>query len=82
MNMKNRNILHEFYVSRVEGGSHDNLKREILKHLKNYGIKARRYLDVGCTDGSLTLKVAEILRANEVLGIDNSESALREVQRT
>ena len=53
-------------------------QKETLKTLASFlkkapQLKAERYLDLGCADGSLTVIVAKILGAKEVYGVDISE---------
>ncbi|RLF11051.1 MAG: hypothetical protein DRJ62_04225 [Thermoprotei archaeon] len=40
-----------------------------------------KYLDLGCGDGALTVKVAGIVDASEVHGVDDDPEALREASR-
>jgi len=52
----------------------DIRRRETAKALKGFFkkkkpfIKIRKYLDLGCGDGSFTIRVANILRCTEVYG--------------
>ncbi|RKY29994.1 MAG: hypothetical protein DRP74_07840 [Candidatus Omnitrophota bacterium] len=48
----------------------------VLRLLKKHNIKAQRYLDLGCGDGSFTLKVTNLVKAKEVIGVDISDQAL------
>jgi len=43
-----------------------------------YGIKVGTLLDLGCSNGSLTMEIANIVQAREIYGVDIDESALRE----
>jgi len=65
--------------------SRDIRQREILKILKDFLnknlVKAEKYLDLGCNDGSFTLKVAELLNAREVYGIDIESKLVDEARR-
>lgn len=58
MNIRNYAVIRAFYKDKIEGGAHDNLRRRILQALRDMNVRARRYLDIGCADGSFTLKVA------------------------
>jgi len=42
--------------------------RTVLELLEKHNVKARRYLDLGCGNGSFTLKVAKLVKAKEVMG--------------
>jgi SAM-dependent methyltransferase len=76
-----KNILPDFYRERVEGGGHINLRKAILRYLSENRVRAQRYLDIGCADGSFTIQVANIVEAEEVFGVDLSSKALREAEK-
>jgi len=63
----------------------DVRQRETLKvlgsFLKRNIVKPEKYLDLGCGDGSFTLKVAEVLGAREVYGIDVAGELVDKVRR-
>jgi len=42
-----------------------------------YGIKVGTLLDLGCSNGSLTMEIANIVQAHEIYGVDIDESALK-----
>ena len=43
-------------------------------------IKAKSLLDLGCGSGNLTLRIAQVIEANEVYGIDIDDEALRKAK--
>lgn len=49
-----------------------------LMVLRRRGIRAETMLDLGCSDGVLTIEVARAVQARDVYGIDTDEEALRE----
>ncbi|MEM2506179.1 MAG: class I SAM-dependent methyltransferase [Nitrososphaeria archaeon] len=49
---------------------------EALKVLTEEKIMSNRYLDLGCGDGSITKKVAEIVKATHIYGVDLNSNAL------
>lgn len=49
---------------------------ETLKILKNLRVKAHSYLDLGCNDGQVTEKIARVVEAKEIYGIDIDSEAL------
>jgi len=61
-----------------------NTIETLISFLKKFpsltSIKPEKYLDLGCGDGSLTVKVAQILGAKHVYGVDIAEEALNEVK--
>jgi ubiquinone/menaquinone biosynthesis C-methylase UbiE len=75
------NILRDFYRERIEGGGHINLGKAILRYLSENNVRASRYLDIGCGDGSFTIQVANLVGAGEVFGVDISSKALEEAER-
>ncbi len=50
--------------------------RAVIEEVKQLLPSKPKYLDLGCGDGDLTSKIAEIIEASEVFGIDNDEKAL------
>lgn len=58
----------ENLIPRVEG---------LLRILVEEGIAPFRYLDLGCKDGELTERIEKITGAQEVIGIDRDEKALK-----
>jgi ubiquinone/menaquinone biosynthesis C-methylase UbiE len=64
----------------------DARQRETLKTLTSFlrkfpRLKPEKYLDLGCSDGSFTLKVANLLNAQEVYGVDRVGEILAEAKR-
>ena len=49
----------------------------IIKCLKDNAVNAEKLLDLGCGNGDTTLAIAKELRAEEVVGIDASNEALK-----
>ena len=45
--------------------------------LTKYNVKASTYLDIGCGDGILTLRIAKAVGAREIYGVVNRESILK-----
>jgi SAM-dependent methyltransferase len=43
---------------------------EVLRVLRKHKVIAAKYLDMGCGDGSFTLEIAKIVKAEEVWGVD------------
>jgi ubiquinone/menaquinone biosynthesis C-methylase UbiE len=40
-------------------------------------VKGRNYLDIGCNDGSFTIKIAETILAKNIYGVDIAEAILK-----
>jgi ubiquinone/menaquinone biosynthesis C-methylase UbiE len=63
----------------------DVRQRETLKvltsFLKGNPLKPDKYLDLGCGDGSFTLKVAKVINAQKVYGVDVAGEVLAEAER-
>jgi len=61
-----------------------NTIKTLTSFLKKFppltSIKPEKYLDLGCGDGSLTVKVAQILGAQQVYGVDIADEALKEAK--
>lgn len=56
--------------------------RTIIERIRRLLPSRPSYLDIGCGDGSLTIKVASIIEALEIYGVDVDESALaRAIER-
>jgi len=53
---------------------------KVLKLLRDESIKAKRYLDLGCSDGSVTMLVAETVKATEIYGIDIDSNVLKKAK--
>jgi len=53
------------------------LRDKVVEIIKRHGIKAKRYLDLGCGDGTLTAMIAKIVEANEVYGVDIDDMFLQ-----
>jgi len=53
----------------------------VLKMIAKHVHKVRSYLDLGCSDGSLTILVARAVNADRVFGIDVDSRALQEAFR-
>jgi ubiquinone/menaquinone biosynthesis C-methylase UbiE len=55
-------------------------KAELIKLVKLYKnkfeIHADKYLDLGCGDGEITIKISKILGAEEAYGIDIDDNSL------
>ena len=62
-------------------GSPNAIREAVISVLAEAKITARRYLDLGCGSGDFTLKIAKIIRAKEIAGLDISEYALREARK-
>uniref|UniRef100_A0A7J3YTP9 Class I SAM-dependent methyltransferase n=1 Tax=Ignisphaera aggregans TaxID=334771 RepID=A0A7J3YTP9_9CREN len=63
----------------------DVRQRETLKALISFLRKTplpkpQKYLDLGCGDGSFTLKVAEVLNASEIYGVDVASEVLSQAE--
>jgi ubiquinone/menaquinone biosynthesis C-methylase UbiE len=64
----------------------DIRQKETLKALTSFlskyhlNLKPEKYLDLGCGNGSFTLKVAEVLNAQEVYGVDVVGEVLAEAE--
>ncbi|RLF06638.1 MAG: hypothetical protein DRJ60_04130 [Thermoprotei archaeon] len=50
--------------------------RAVIEEVKQLLPDKPKYLDLGCGDGDLTSKIAEIIGASQIYGIDNDEKAL------
>jgi ubiquinone/menaquinone biosynthesis C-methylase UbiE len=54
--------------------SFNKRETELLKVVKflisKFGINANKYLDLGCGDGKVTIKVSKLLGAEEIYGVD------------
>jgi ubiquinone/menaquinone biosynthesis C-methylase UbiE len=64
----------------------DVRQRETLKVLTSFlkwnpSLKPDMYLDLGCDDGSFTLKVAKVINAQKVYGVDVAGAVLAEAER-
>lgn len=75
------NYKHTFYKNHF-GKAKEMLKlhspaKKVLKIIYEKGIKARSLLDIGCGDGTVTIKLRHALQSKEVYGIDISDEALR-----
>ena len=61
-----------------------NTIKALTSFLKKFpsltSIKPEKYLDLGCGDGSFTVKVAQILGAKQVYGVDIADEALNEAK--
>lgn len=53
----------------------DDINRLLLVKSFNYG---KRVLEVGCSDGSVSIKIAENPRVKEIIGIDFRQSAIND----
>lgn len=62
----------------------DIRRRETLRILETLlrrgGIKSIKYLDLGCGNGSFTLRIAKVLNAREVYGVDISTKLVEEAR--
>lgn len=58
------------WIGQLSEGKRNSLfdKKLILKSLQ--GVKARKFLDTGCGEGEFTQKVAELIRAEEIFGVE------------
>lgn len=66
----------DFYNKREVEGSSTFLREKVLKMLKDYNVKAERYLDIGIGNGGFTKDMANLVKCREVHGIDVSEEAI------
>jgi len=66
--------------SKRNAGKIDSLPRfnVIIQLLRD--IKAKSLLDLGCSSGDLILRIAQVIEANEVYGIDIDDEALRKAK--
>jgi 2-polyprenyl-3-methyl-5-hydroxy-6-metoxy-1,4-benzoquinol methylase len=55
------------------------LRNEVTKTFCDHKIIAKRYLDMGCGNGGLTLSIAKAINANEVCGVDIDCKLLRKL---
>ena len=62
--------------SRKTGSSVVSARNKVLEELRRLGVRAEKYLDLGCADGSFTIQTAENVGAHEVCGVDTSMEAL------
>lgn len=58
------------------GECKNNINDEILKIFLFNNIKAKRYLDMGCGNGNLTVKIGKIIDAEEIYGVDIDNEVL------
>lgn len=63
----------KFYSNKIQISLVHNLVERIVRY---YNIHAERMLDIGCSNGSLTVLVANLVNASEVYGVDVSDKAL------
>lgn len=54
------------------------LRNKVVEELLRQEIRARKYLDIGCADGSFTMQIAKNVGAKLVYGVDISPQALKE----
>lgn len=78
------NIEHIFYsLSRCNFTLHD-VKKELSRLsriIKKEKVKSSEIIDFGCGDGSNTIKIASLLHAKEILGIDTNQQLLEEATK-
>jgi len=55
------------------------LRNRVAEIVRKHGIKAERYLDLGCGDGAFTGAIARIVGASEVFGIDIDDESLQKL---
>ena len=70
------NHLKEFYNAKIDSSS-PRLQNRILEILFKMNIKAENYLDIGCNDGTFTIKIAESIKAKNIYGVDVAEDVLK-----
>lgn len=54
---------------------------KVLQVISRLRIRADRMLDIGCGNGEFTVKIAKLVQAKEVYGVDIDEKALLEAER-
>ncbi|MHA1833644.1 MAG: class I SAM-dependent methyltransferase [Candidatus Baldrarchaeia archaeon] len=70
------NHLKEFYNAKIDSSS-PRLQNKISEILFAMNIKAENYLDIGCNDGTFTIKIAEAIQAKNMYGVDIAETILK-----
>lgn len=62
-----------------KGMKNSNFDRKlIIRNLR--GFKAKSFLDLGCGDGSFTLRVAETVKADEIVGVEIDEEKCKKAE--
>jgi ubiquinone/menaquinone biosynthesis C-methylase UbiE len=73
-------ILRDFYKLQIQF-SDSEVHDAVLNHIKKRRITAERMLDVGCGNGSLALRLSNILGSKETYGIDISQKVIDEARK-
>jgi len=56
-------------------------QERFVEVLRKNGVKSKRMLDIGCYTGEFTVRIANVVGAEEVYGLDMNEEALKEAQK-
>jgi len=73
------NWLEDFYRTKLDSSS-VRLQNKILKILSAMSLEVKNYLDIGCNDGSFTVKIAETIQAENIYGVDIAEVILKKAR--
>lgn len=72
----------EFYLT--DRGSLGEIPERIgvsIDLIRLRGLKAKRYLDIGCADGRVAKKIGSILGAKEIFGVDISKELVKKAKK-
>lgn len=70
------NYLKRFYNAKIDSSS-PRLQEKILEILFRIKVNVENYLDIGCNDGAFTIKIAEVVQAKNIYGVDIADEGLR-----